>query len=99
MFSLILAALVGGSVPSLELPIPPQFQGDNTVIVKFMSFEDIQKQCGEAEPPRVRYGCAVISQPRMYVLNPCGWEESKTQGTYAHYMCHEMAHTNGWSHD
>jgi hypothetical protein len=34
----------------------------------------------------------------IYAPNPCTDKAVDDKNSYAHLICHEMAHTNGWRH-
>lgn len=100
MIGLLIAAALAGAGPSLSFPIPNQYQGNNDVTTHFIHLKAVTKNCGKPSSSKLtRLGCATIGQPEMWVINPCDWKESKNPTTYAHYLCHELAHTNGWVHE
>lgn len=96
--AVILAAPIQKSIPSIELPIPEQYKGDATVVVKQVSLIDVPTYCGTAEEGRIRLGCYDPQKNMIVVINSCHYPEAKTPGTFAHLMCHEKAHKNGWRH-
>lgn len=100
MIGLLVAAALAAAGPSLDFTIPDAYKGNNNVSAHFIHLDEVSTYCGKsASPNLVRLGCATIGHPEMWVMNPCDWKESLDPTTYAHYLCHELAHTNGWVHE
>jgi hypothetical protein len=87
-------------LPSLELDTPEQYKGPATSYTIWVNHEDVPKWCGEAPKGLIKMGC-MMDDKRLLLSNPCDervWPEVKNKRSYAHYVCHEKAHVNGWSH-
>lgn len=95
---LVLLTLLLCCANTNELPIPPEFQHGGTMKVHMVDTQaEINKACGVA-PAGMRFlGCAKDSHD-ITVFNPCSYPEAKDVNSFAHVMCHEKAHANGWVH-
>lgn len=81
---------------TVNLNIPPQYMGDTIVIISTEDQKAINKDCGKAEKNYVTLACADVTI--IYMPNPCFYPEEKNHDSYAHLLCHELAHINGWHH-
>lgn len=67
-----------------------------------MTQAEINKQCGvfkdKAGNDLNTIACADIGGHKIYMPNPCTYPEVKDENSYAHLVCHEVAHTEGWKH-
>jgi hypothetical protein len=91
--------LAFSSLLSNLLPIPPEYQKETSVWVQTMSRAELDEKCGTAPPGYVILACGKVGQPYIYMPNPCGYPEASDTRSYAHLMCHEIAHTEGWRHN
>lgn len=83
---------------SINFDIPPVYQGNTVVTVHTMSHRDINKQCGDDIGGTITLACGDINGHDVYVPNPCTYPEVADKNSYAHLLCHEIAHTEGWRH-
>lgn len=94
MIKLLLMFAIGASI---TYPIPLEYQHGNTIKMHIVEPYQIKNYCGDAGPKWTILACArgdTINMP-----NPCEYPEAKNIDSYAHLLCHELAHTNGWVHD
>lgn len=101
MYKTVLLAAAG--LITIHLQIPPQFQNNRTVVLHTMTPEEVTKKCGD--PGKAANGeklyvvaCGDINGKHVYMPNPCKYPEVKDENSYAHLLCHEIAHTEGWAH-
>lgn len=95
--SWLLVALAGLSV---NYAIPKQFQHNRTVTLVEMTQKQINKTCGvPANKDWVTIACGDVNGKVIYLPNPCLAKEINNVHSYAHLLCHEIAHTEGWVHD
>lgn len=93
----LVVTLVGLSV---NYSIPMQYQYNRTVTVVEMTQEQINSKCGIPADPRQKIiACADTNGHTVYMPNPCLAKEAVDVHSYAHLLCHEVAHTEGWVHD
>ena len=82
--------LVSDAVP------PERFQGPASAQIVTASQIQTSLTCdqimGEPPPGVVWRACHINGGP-VYVPNPCEWPGEQ----FAHILCHEMAHVQGWS--
>lgn len=79
---------------------PVEFMHDTTIKVQFHS-DDVDLVCEAEGVPHpstgTLVGCAgygdATHPPTIHMPNPCFFQEP-----YAQVLCHEMAHTNGYTH-
>jgi hypothetical protein len=75
---------------------PDRFQKDGAAIVMFVSTRDqMDAICGKAPPGLKTMACTHMEDGKPAIVtmaNPCG----VTYDYYAHLLCHEMGHVNGW---
>lgn len=98
MFKLLMASII-----TITAAIPSQYQHNRTVILHTMTQDEINKQCGD--PGSTKEGqrlyviaCGDIGGKDVYMPNPCLAPEVSDINSYAHLLCHEIAHTEGWAH-
>jgi hypothetical protein len=96
LIKLILAAFIIHGIASNTFQIPKQYQGNRTLVVHFTTQEDIEAHCGKMQYPFHTMGCELKNE--VYVPNPCTDPGANDPNTYTHLLCHEIAHTNGWTH-
>jgi hypothetical protein len=74
---------------------PPVFQGDAVSTVEFSNADRVRSTCedlfGKAPSGMRTRACA--TGHRLIMPNPCTYPDSDS---YAHLMCHELGHVNGW---
>lgn len=89
---------------TVDAVIPEEFKGDTEVKVKFVHPWDVERECtGQDIPDYIIYACylpkkSFLGDDKIISPNPCAYPEARIIGTYAHLMCHEKAHKNGWRH-
>lgn len=59
--------------------------------------EEINHYCGVA-PPGYHYEGCELPNGTIVVSNPCQAKEVNDTTSFAHLLCHEKAHLNGWDH-
>jgi predicted Zn-dependent protease len=92
-------ALATGFLVTDNLCVPQQYRGNAKVTVYFTDEKGIAKHCGVSRDPSLTtLACSQINGHKMVVLNPCLDQDADTPETYAHVLCHELAHVNGWEH-
>lgn len=86
--------------PTVDEVIPEEYKGSATVNVQFEEPHDVEWYClnGNYSPEYIIYACYKSDKDLIIAPNPCLYPESKIVGTFAHLMCHEKAHKNGWRH-
>jgi hypothetical protein len=91
-------ALIISLVASINLPIPNAYVGnpDHPVPVIFVEPTEINTYCGRAAGTLVRIACE--KGGTLILPNPCDYPEARNVDSYAHLVCHEKAHVNGWIH-
>jgi hypothetical protein len=75
---------------------PPQrFHDDRTVTVQFTDQTGINRVCHPrfGAPPAGMKTNACATGKRVVAPNPCEFDQSDA---YAHLLCHELGHMNGW---
>lgn len=83
-----------------DLPIPVQYQGGAAVLVHMVDDQKtLDTMCGGPPPKGQRLGCETAdNKAEVVVMNPCRYPEAIDVHSFAHLMCHEKAHVNGWRH-
>lgn len=94
---MFLMAMVVMAHASINDPIPEQYQKNTTVKLVTMTQEEINKTCG-VSPGFDTIACADIGGKHIFAPNACLYPEAKDVNSYAHMICHETAHTEGWDH-
>lgn len=79
-------------------PVKFQHNAVPVVLVTVYNTND-DSTCGKAGPGYVTQGCetTVKGAPVITVPNPCTYPEASDEYSYAHLLCHEMGHANGWN--
>jgi hypothetical protein len=98
---IVLATSANAAVDPKEtnlFDIPIQYQGDVSAVVVTGPQSFIDKNCGKASKGYYTVGCSISSKRILYMPNPCTFPEMKDPNSYAHLLCHELAHLNGWHH-
>lgn len=78
---------------------PDAFKGDVASLVIFAGASGIHKICGVPPEGFVRLGCQGTTADGVSIIavaNPCLFPEDDF---FAGIMCHEIAHSNGWTHE
>lgn len=65
---------------------PVRYMGNRAATVSFGTIS----HCGE--PPKDHHFVGCVRPPLVHMPNPCDYRDED----YARWMCHEMAHVNGW---
>ena len=88
------AAPAGPSLFSDATP-PARFRGDASVSLQFRDQPGINRECQPlfGTPPTGMKTDACEMDGRIIAPNPCDYPSSDA---YAHLLCHELAHANGW---
>jgi hypothetical protein len=92
MIGVLVAGLLVGGTLNNDTP-PVKFQKNAVALV--VTVDDTNKACGTA-PKGWRYiGCEFVKdgQPTILLPNPCQYDTE----FYAHLLCHELGHANGWN--
>ena len=86
------------SVASINYAIPLEYRHGAVAVVHFVDTqEEIDAVCGKAPPGKTKLGCET-EKGEIVVPNPCNYPEASDDNSYAHLLCHEKAHVNGWLH-
>jgi hypothetical protein len=98
MFALLLALV---AVPySNDLP-PPQYQGNpRPSVIIIVDNTNSEDACGVAEKGFRLMACTgtgLYGVPHITMPNPCTYPERLDPYSYAHLLCHEIGHANGWN--
>jgi hypothetical protein len=96
MIELLLAVAL--SVTNDALP-PVKYQGNTAAIVVTIDNPNSKNTCGVAPEGYVTLACAFKKKGAPIVLmpNPCRYPEAADELSYAHLLCHELGHVNGWN--
>ena len=80
--------------------VPDQYRGNTTAKVVFTDKAGIEKHCAKSpNPDLVTVACVNhIGGHVIFISNPCADKDADDPTRYAHVLCHELAHTNGWEH-
>lgn len=85
-----------------DLP-PVKFQGNPPpAVVLIVDNTNSPETCGVAAPGWVIRACekpAKHGVPVVTMPNPCTFPEAADIMSYAHLLCHEFGHANGWNSD
>jgi hypothetical protein len=83
---------------SASFTIPVQYQGGATFLITVVTTQqELNHYCGIA-PVGYRYDGCKLDNGTVVVGNPCFYKEAKDIHSFAHLLCHEKAHVNGWDH-
>ena len=71
------------------------FRHDATVTVEFAGQERINSRCQDlyGKPPSGIRTEACTTAAHLIMPNPCNFPDTDA---YAHLLCHELGHVNGW---
>lgn len=95
-----LVLVAASNLDTHSLEIPQQYQAETTVVVKTSDTQDeINYYCGKAPKGYVTMACERRDLKILIVPNPCLVKEASDPDSYAHLLCHEIGHTEGWDHD
>jgi hypothetical protein len=90
----------GALLPSLasDARPPVRYQGNARARVVTMSPAAVNGYCAAAPnlgapPPGYHWGACTTADGIMFLPNPC---LSPPTDEYAHLLCHELGHVNGW---
>ena len=99
MFLVFLSLAASDPQNTNLLPIPPQYQKETVVVLHTVDTQgEMNFVCGTAPPGYETAGCQVDHSKLIYVFNPCLDPEAVDVKSYAHKLCHEIGHTEGWHH-
>lgn len=83
--------------------LPPYYYQGNAqpTIVLTVDDPNTKEACGVAAPGWRLLACEFDKDKAHFIImpNPCRFPEAQSEGSYAHLMCHEMGHANGWNAD
>jgi hypothetical protein len=90
------AALAANSTPYSDGAPPARFQKDVTVTIEMREQAGIDAGCRAlfGAPPSGMKTNACYTGAKVIMPNPCTYPETDT---YAHMLCHEIGHANGWA--
>jgi hypothetical protein len=99
----VFATLLALSSLSNALP-PTKYQGNPPpVVVVIVDDTNSKDTCGVAPAGWRLMACEFETKkgvPVILMPNPCTYPEAqKDPFSYAHLLCHEFGHTNGWNSD
>src|SRR5690348_11399041 len=102
LFPLLLASLAA-ITPDPEntnlLGIPPEYQHETVVVLHTVDTQgEINFICGKAPKGYKTLACNQDGTKLIYIPNPCLVPEASNYDSYAHLLCHEIGHTEGWHH-
>ena len=88
-------ALAPNSTVLSDVTPPARYQGDATMTVQATDQAGINAACNPlfGAPPAGMKTNACATGRRVVVPNPCRFDQSDR---YAHLLCHELGHVNGW---
>jgi hypothetical protein len=95
LFALAAGALAPHSTLYSDGTPPARFQSDSAAIILFVSGDGVEQLCGKSPPGLRTMACTKTppdKPPLMVMPNPCLVEYDY----YAHLLCHELGHVNGW---
>jgi hypothetical protein len=100
MLTLLIASVVSFGLANDDLP-PTYFQGNAppTVVIT-VDNTNTKANCGIAPKGWRILACEFNGKgdvPVILMPNPCRYPEAKDDNSYAHLMCHEFGHANGWN--
>lgn len=100
MIPVMLAALIAGATYDDSLP-PLKYQGNPPASVMIIVDDTNTKEtCGVAQPGWRLLACEFDTKegvPVIMMPNPCNYPEAVDENSYAHLLCHEFGHANGWN--
>lgn len=88
-------AAAAGSTPFSDGRPPERFQSDRTLVIEMRDQAGISGQCQAlfGKPPQGMKTNACYTGDKLIMPNPCSFPPTDT---YAHMLCHELGHANGW---
>lgn len=93
-------ATVAAPLYNNDLP-PEKYQGNAPAsVLIIVDNPNSNTSCGVAKPGWFFQGCEETTEkgvPVITTANPCSYPEVKDPDSYAHLMCHEFGHANGWN--
>jgi hypothetical protein len=99
---LLIASTVALGTANDDLP-PTYFQGNAPPsVVITVDNTNTKENCGVAQKGWRILACEFTGKnntPIIIMPNPCRYPEAKDENSYAHLMCHEFGHANGWNSD
>jgi len=87
--------LAAGSTPYSDAKPPARFQGDVSVALEVRDQAGVSHECQArfgAPPPGMKTN-ACFTGKKVIMPNPCSFPQTET---FAHILCHELGHANGW---
>jgi hypothetical protein len=96
-----LFAILSAAPYNNDLP-PPKYQGNAVpTIVVTVTNPNSKQACGVAQKGWIILACEYEKNgvPTILAPNPCSFPEANDKNSYAHLMCHEFGHVNGWNND
>lgn len=91
------AGVEGYNQRSSDVIPPPRFRYDSTTKLVTINTQAVMDQdCGVPEKGR-RLACTrgTRRHPVVFMPNPCDFPDER----YAHLLCHELGHVQGWGAD
>ncbi len=89
---LLAAALLSNATP------PVKYQGNTATVLVTIDDANTEKTCGVAPEGWHYMACEYRDKktgtPIILIPNPCKYDETDE---YAHLLCHELGHVNGWN--
>jgi hypothetical protein len=98
-FATLLALLVGVTYNNDLPPVKYQDNPPPSVVI-IVDKTNSEKACGVASEGWTLVACEWKTKegvPVIMIDNPCKYPEAKDVYTFAHRMCHEFGHANGWN--
>lgn len=99
MISLLMLIALSSMNDSLP-PVNYQNNAQPTVVIT-VDDTNTKENCGVA-PKGWRILACEFSEKKVPIIiapNPCTFPEAADENSYAHLMCHEFGHVNGWNAD
>lgn len=93
---LALAASYNNDLPPIKYQVNPKAS-----VIVIVDNTNSKEACGVAEPGWRLMACTMMTDKGVPVLlmpNPCLYPEAVSDiHSYAHLLCHEFGHVNGWN--
>lgn len=89
------ATVTANATPYNDGAPPQRFRDDVTVSIDIRDQAGIDSECHAmfgAPPPGMKTN-ACYTGKKVIMPNPCSFPKTDT---YAHMLCHELGHANGW---
>lgn len=94
---MILEALVAFGLVNSGTP-PVQYQGNSVSVVVTVDNPNTKEACGEGSKGVTILACTFTDKKTgvstVVMPNPCKYDDVDF---YAHLLCHELGHVNGWN--